>query len=148
MADQPAEPVDSGRHIGDGRHAVYGPRKTPLAVIGDQRGGLLAIGPEPVMQNLGDIVLAQRFAARLHLGNPAFDPPHQGILVDPQFDHGVEPEALSLQKAVERRRLWHGARETVENKAFTRVRFVDALADDTNHESVGTKPPRAMISCA
>ena len=95
------------------------------------------------MQHFRIVVVAQRLAAFLHLGDAAFDAPHQGILVDAQFDHRVEREPLLCQHAVERLGLRHGAREAVEDEALARVRLLDALADDADHDVVGAPDRRA-----
>ena len=45
----------------------------------------------------------------------------------------------SLQHAVERRRLRHGARKTVEDETLARIGLFDALGDDADHDVVRTQ---------
>ena len=96
----------------------------PAPVIGDQRRGLLAIGREPPVQHFGAVVVPQRLAPRLHVGDAALDAPEQGSLVDAQFDHRVKRKAPLRQHAVKRHGLRHGAREAVEDEALARIRLL------------------------
>jgi hypothetical protein len=64
----------------------------------------------------------------------------QRALVDAQLDHRIERQPLALEKRVERLGLRHRARKPVEDETVPRVRLVDALGDDADHDVVGHQP--------
>src|ERR1700728_1263987 len=109
------------------------------SVIGNQRGGLFAVGREPAMQNLGSVVGAQRLAMGGHLRDTIFDPLYQRRLIDLKLDHRIEAAAMPLEHAVERFGLRNSSGKTVENKTLARVGLFDAIFDNGDDNVVRTK---------
>src|SRR5262245_21498626 len=122
--------VDGVRDLRDRRHAVDRPQHALQLVIGHERGGLVPIGQEAPMQHVRIVVGAQALPARLGLGDALLDALEQVRLVNLQLDHGVELEVLLLEHAIERMRLRHRARESIEDEAVMRIGLLDALGDD------------------
>ena len=106
-------------------------------VIRSEWRGLIAVGQKPAPQHLRIVILAQRLAPRLHLGDPLFDPLEQRGLIHLEFDHGIELEALLLEHAIECVRLRHRAWEAIQNEALARIRLIDALRNDRDHDVIG-----------
>ena len=102
----------------------------------NQRLGLGAVAGEALREHLRRIVDTDLFATLAHLRDTGFDPLEQRTLVDAQFDNRVELEVLLLQQFVQRLRLRHGARKTVEDETLLRVRLFDAIRDNSDHDLV------------
>src|SRR5262245_4189672 len=122
--------IDDLRDLRDRSHAVDRPQHALQLVIGHERGGLASIGQEAAMQHVRIVVGAQALPARLGLGDALLDALEQVRLVNLQLDHGVELEVLLLEHAIERMRLRHRARESIEDEAVMRIGLLDALGDD------------------
>ena len=91
------------------------------------------------MEHLRVIVIAQGLAPRQRLGDPALDTLEQSLLVDPNFDGGVETDFPLRQHPVERARLRHSAGKAIEDEAFPGIRFFDALGNDPDDHVVRHK---------
>src|SRR5215468_4006877 len=130
-------PIDGASHLRDRRHAIDRAQHALKLVIRGERRGLIAVGQEPPPQHLRIVVGAQRLAPRLRLRDPLLDAFEQDALVHLELDDGVELEALLLEHAIERVRLRHRARETVQDEAPARIGLLDARGDDRHHHVVG-----------
>src|SRR5215469_3242452 len=130
-------PIDGASHLWDRRHSIDRAQHVQKLVIGGERRGLIAVGQQPAVQHLRIVVVPQRLAPRFRLRDPLLDALEQGALVHLELDDGVELEALLLEHAVERVRLRHRARETVEDEAPARIGLVNARGDDRHHHVVG-----------
>src|SRR6516162_205674 len=130
-------PIDGASHLRDRSHAIDRTQHALKLVIGGKRRGLIAVGQQPAVQHLRIVVVAQHLAPRLRLGDSFLDAFEQRALVHLELDDGVEVEALLLEHAIERVRLRHRARKTVEDKALARIGLVDARGDDRHHHVIG-----------
>src|SRR5262249_47862601 len=130
-------PVDCGRHRGDRGHAVDRLQRALPAVIIDERRGLLAIGSDTTLEDLGIVIRTQRLAARLRLRDAAGDALLQDGAVHLEFDHRVERKAFLLEHAVERYGLRDGARETVQDESLSGIGLLDTVGDDRHDHIIG-----------
>src|SRR5215470_3389598 len=129
--------VDGASYLRDRSHAIDRAQHALKLVIGGKRRGLIAVGQQTTMQHLRIVVVAQHLAPRFRLGDPLLDAFEQSALVHLELDDGVELEALLPEHAVERMRLRHRARETIEDEAPARIGLIDARGDDRHHHLVG-----------
>src|SRR5262245_5293295 len=129
--------IDGASHLRDRSHAIDRAQHALKLVIGGKRRGLIAVGQKPAVQHVRIVVVAQHLAPRLRLGDAFLNAFEQGTLVHLELDDGVELEALFLEHAIERVRLRHRARKTIEDKAPVRIGLLDARGDDRHHHVVG-----------
>src|SRR5215475_11236178 len=129
--------VDGASDLRDRSHAIDRAQHALKLVIGGKRRGLIAVGQQTTMQHVRIVVVAQHLAPRFRIGDPLLDAFEQSALVHLELDDGVELEALLPEHAVERMRLRHRARETIEDEAPARIGLVDTHGDDCHHHLVG-----------
>src|SRR5262249_47877314 len=135
--DAAQRPVDRARDRGDRGHAVDRLQRALPAVIIDERRGLLAIGSDATLEDLGIVIRTQRLAARLRLRHAVGDPLLQDGAVHLEFDHRVEREAFLLEHTVERYGLRDGARETVQDESLSGIGLLDTVGDDRHDHIIG-----------
>ena len=64
------------------------------------------------------------------------DPLQQRALVDAKLDDGIELDVLLLEQLIERFGLRHGARKAVEDESVRRVRLIEPVRNDPDHDLV------------
>ena len=90
-----------------------------VAVVVQQRRGLIAVHPEPIADDvLGVVGAAAARQAR-----------HQFLLGNPELDHGVQFQAAALEHVVQGLGLFDRAGETVENEPARHVVVVEPVVD-------------------
>src|SRR6202035_3819970 len=134
--DSGKDAVNLARDVLDGHHAVDGQEFAPFRIIVNQRLGQRTVARQPLDQHLRGVVDSHVLAARAHFRDPGLDPLQQRALVDPKLDHGVEPHVLLLQEIVQRLRLRHRARKAVEDEAPGRIRLIQPIGNDSDHDLV------------
>src|SRR5882757_9479186 len=128
--------VNFPRHVFDGHHAIDREQLAPLRIVVNQRLGLRTVARQPLRQHLRGVVDAHLLAARPHLGGPVFNALQQRAFVDAKLDHGIEFHFLLLQELIQRFRLRHRAWKAVEDKALGRIRLIQPVGNDSNHDVV------------
>src|SRR5450755_2647147 len=107
------------------------------AIVLRNRRSLSAINLQPGLENLSIIVTTNALAVVRRLLGAACYTIAKRIFVDFQLKDRIEFDTPGCEFLVERFRLCHSSRETVEYKAVCRVRMIDAIDDDRNHDVVG-----------
>ena len=150
---------DLARNRIDLGHAIDGPQNAALTIIRQDGRGLAMIDIEPRPDRLRPVVgAADEFAAAASIANsvdlrpvvalmvagttlltgkPSREPVNQGVLVDVELDHVVEPAIVLCQHLIKRLRLRQRSGETVENKAVTAIWLPDAVGDHVDDDIVG-----------
>ena len=103
-------------------------------VVLEHRGGVLAVDDQALGQAFGGVVAAT-------LGRGALEDPSLELVVgDLEGDHPGHPVRAGGEHGVQRDRLGHGSRESIEEDALGGVGLVEAALDHADHQVVGHQP--------
>ena len=120
----------------DRHHAVDCQQLATFGIVVNQRLCHRTIARQALRQHLRGVIGAHFLAASARLGGTGFYPLQQRALVDAKLYHGVEPHAFFLQEFIQGLGLRHRARKAVEDKSLRRVRLIQAVRDESDHDIV------------
>src|SRR6056297_1470441 len=125
----------------DRLHAIHLAPQAGLLVMVGERRRLFLVGFETRLEDFRIVILAHGLAALLRLPGARGDTIEQDALINDEFQHDVQRLALAPEHGIQRFRLGDGAREPVEDEAVGRVRLLDPVSHDTDHDLVGNECP-------
>src|SRR6266576_2460108 len=102
------------------------PELALVAVVADQRRRLFEEDVDPVVGDVGTVVLAMSLA----------QPVHQRLPVGLQIEHGIQRALQFGEHRVQGLRLWQGAGEPVKDEAGFGVRLGETVPDDVDDQLV------------
>jgi hypothetical protein len=126
----------------------------PGVEIADKRRRLLVVLAQPLVENLGGVVLAHRLAGRSRLFCSLQHAPDEDLVVHRELDRCIEVGAAFLEHLLDSVGLGQRARISVENETVGAVGLIDAFGDDGIddvvrdelagvHHRLGLEPDRA-----
>ena len=89
--------VDRRGHVGNWRHTVNRAQDPLVAVVGDQRGGLLPVGLEPGVQHHRIVVIAQGDNERFAMALAMSERDWRDSLVAADLANGDWPDRLDAE---------------------------------------------------